>query len=524
MLLTELSQYPRLIASLQRLSAEERIGHFRNLCLTDLYFLLRYGLKRADVEHPWLFDRCREVQASPNGHLDLWSREHYKSTIITYGETIRDVLNDPEITVGIFSHTRPIAKGFLRQIKREFEGNELLKAIFPDILWEDPRQAPKWSEDDGIIVKRKGNPKESTIEAWGLVDGQPTSKHFRLRVYDDVVTRESVTTPEQVYKTTDALDLSQNLGVAGGYVRYIGTRYSFADTYHEIMKRGAVKPRLYPATHDGTMTGNPVFWTPEQWAEKRITMADATVACQLLQNPIAGQQAMFQVDWLKWYDIRPSVLNVYLLIDPARSQKKDSANTAMVVVGVDQQSNKWLLDGMNHKMPLSERWDKMKYLRKKWLNEPGVQSVRVGYEVYGAQADMDYFQERMSIEKGGFPVDELAWPRDGDASKTDRVQRLQPDMKMGRIYIPQTVQGVTSAQQKMVDAGQPYRVAKPIRQKDNDGNIYDLTEQFRLQVGFFPFGGLKDLVDAFSRIYDIEPIPPKILTPAQYEPPVFIDS
>ena len=78
--------------------------------------------------------------------------------------------------MGIFSHTRPIAKGFLRQIKRELEGNNVLKALFQDILHADPQhQSPKWSEDDGIIVKRKTNPKEATVEAWGLVDGQPTS-------------------------------------------------------------------------------------------------------------------------------------------------------------------------------------------------------------------------------------------------------------------------------------------------------------------------------------------------------------
>jgi hypothetical protein len=63
---------------------------------------------------------------------------------------------------------------------RELEENKTLKAAFPDVLWgEDVRQAPKWSEDDGIIVKRKSNPNEATVEAWGLVDGQPVSKHFQ---------------------------------------------------------------------------------------------------------------------------------------------------------------------------------------------------------------------------------------------------------------------------------------------------------------------------------------------------------
>jgi hypothetical protein len=191
----------------------------------DLFYLLTRLLRRMDVDNDWLFERCREVQHSPNGHLDLWAREHYKSTAITFGLTIQDILNNPEITVGIFSHTRPIAKGFLRQIKREFEDNEILKDRYADVLWADPaKQAPSWSEDGGLIVKRKGNPKESTVEAHGLVDGQPTSKHFSLRVYDDVVTKESITSPEMVQKTTDSWDLSQNLGTSDGSVRTIGTR------------------------------------------------------------------------------------------------------------------------------------------------------------------------------------------------------------------------------------------------------------------------------------------------------------
>ena len=99
----------------------------RALLAGDLFYLMTVGMGRADMNCDWLFARCREVQAESDGRLDLWAREQYRSTIITVGLTIQTILNNPEVTVGIFSHTRPIAKSFLKQIKREFEGNALLQ-------------------------------------------------------------------------------------------------------------------------------------------------------------------------------------------------------------------------------------------------------------------------------------------------------------------------------------------------------------------------------------------------------------
>ena len=48
----------------------------RQLAQSDLLFLLVYVLGRADLDRDWYFARCREVQVAPNGHLDLWAREH----------------------------------------------------------------------------------------------------------------------------------------------------------------------------------------------------------------------------------------------------------------------------------------------------------------------------------------------------------------------------------------------------------------------------------------------------------------
>jgi predicted phage terminase large subunit-like protein len=443
------------------------------LALHDLFYLLTELLGRRDLDHDWLYARCQDVQSAPDGHLDLWAREHGKTSIITFGKTIQDVLGDPEITIGIFSHTRPAARVVLRQIKVELERNEALKALFGDVLWENPRrQSPKWSEEDGLVVRRKGNPKESTIEAWGMIDGLPTGRHFRLRVYDDVIDKKAVTNPDMIRKVTEMWELSLALGTRAGAERYIGTRYHTNDTYREMLARGAANPRIHPATRDGTVDGDPVLMTRAELAKRRREWGPFTFAAQMLQNPTADTRQGFRAEWLRFFtDVRDGAgFNKYLLVDPASAKKPGSDYSAMAVIGLGPDRNYYLLDAVRDRLNLKERGDALFSLHRRW------RPLGVGYERYGAQCDIEHLQARQAQESYRFDITPLG----GAVAKPDRIKRLVPVLEQGRFYVPD-------------------RLIKT----DCEGRPVDLVQALiEEELKPFPVALHDDLLDAIARILD----------------------
>lgn len=475
----------------------------KHLAENDLFYLLRFVLSPgARVQKKWLFERCREVQAAPDGYLDLWAREHFKSTIITFGLTIFDIINDPEITVGIFSHTKSIARDFLGQIKTELEQNEKLKSLWPDVFYAEPaKESPRWSRDGGIVVKRQGNPKEATVEAHGLVDGQPTGRHFRLRVYDDVVTLESVATPEQIAKTTHAWRMSDNLGTEGGAVRYIGTRYHLFDTYRTMIDDETAIPRLHPATVNGLEDGEPVLLDPETLRAKRKVQGPYVFSAQMLLDPTADKAMGFKTDWLVYGDVEYQAamrsLWRFIIVDPAGSkQRKNNDYTTFWVIGHGADGKYRVLDIVRDRLNLAGRTQTLFDLHRHW--KPSL----VAYEEYGMQADIEHMQLKMKDDLYEFQIT----PVGGPMPKPLRILRLIPHFENGwkegmepqsRIILPTTCHKI-----------------------DYQGINHDLVKDFvEQEYTAFPVLSHDDMFDALARIVDLEAMkaiqtPSIIATPA----------
>jgi hypothetical protein len=127
----------------------------------------------------------------------------------------------------------------------------------------------------------------------------------------------------------------------------IGTRYHFADTYQAIIDKGSAERCIYPATidgtlantrtlKDGTVVSNLVLLSIGNWERIKHDQSKV-VSAQMLLNPLAGTEATFKTEWLRWYEVIPAVLNVYILCDPSKgSANQRSDRTAIPVIGIDQ--------------------------------------------------------------------------------------------------------------------------------------------------------------------------------------------
>jgi len=383
---------------------------------------------------------------------------------------------DPEQTFVILSHTRPIAKAFLSQIKIELEQNEQLKSLFPDILYADPeKESIRWTLDDGIIVKRKGNPRESTLAAFGLVDSMPTGHHYSKIIYDDVVTEKAITTPDMIEKVQRALDLSINIGATRPVrFRMIGTPYAVGDPYDVSMERGFAKPRIRPAI----VEGQSLLWDEDGVAQLKQSMSPRMFALQILMDrKQASEERGFRQEWLKHWTIKPNIrsLNRYIFVDPGGKGEESSSYTAVVVVGLGPDKHIYVLDMLKDRLSLVDRIGAVFEMHRKY--EP----LTTFYERYSMQSDIESIRMRQSTENYHFNIEEVG-ALSNKLSKERRIEMIQPEFSGGLILLPPL---------------------GSIKRKMHDGKEVDMVENF-IQREFlpFPFSREADFLDALSRIKD----------------------
>jgi len=467
----------------QMYEADRKI-FFQELCFTDMYFLLKHGcgLPSSIMDHPFTIQRCKVADkriASPTG-LDKWMimvfREGFKSTIFNYGANIRNILKYPDLATCIFSYKKGRAMDHLNSIKYTFEKSEQLKNWFDHVLYANPNEAPKWSQESGLIVKRETNRREPTLMAGGVVEGQPIGMHFNFICADDVVTKDSVKTPHMIRETIEGFELTDNLGVSIEGVPsekwVIGTFYGYGDPYCYMKEKGIYKVETIPCVDEN---GDPYMHTYEQLEDKKKTQGRYVFSCQMMLDPVPPEDQRFDTEKICYCDNIPSLdkLKITIHVDPAHTKKESRGHspdfTAMWVMGQDRMGQRYFLDGVYDRITAPEAVNKMFDLQEQY------KAGWVSWEQVGAQSDSQFI-ERKKAELGvSFKLHHFN-PR-GYGAKEDRILGIMlPKIESGEIMFPRQKGYVTA-----------------------EGKIIDLIEILKKEMREFPFGH-DDFMDCGTQV------------------------
>ena len=413
--------------------------------------------------------------------LWLWSRGFFKTSILDVAHSVQLTIIDPNIRVLIMHNVLTEAAKILAIIKRQYSENEAFRRYFPEFC---PRISKAGKIDfgkfDSVTLPNRSlkNLKEETFEICG-VNSVKTGSHYDYIKKDDLVTEHSVTNDDMVRQSVDADGMSTFLfdDYTQGPEDYIGTRYHFADLYAQKLKK--LDPK-YISFKPGIVDGEPTF--PEKFSKKALEelktqLGSYQFSSQIQLNPIDPSAQVFKENWIQWYTELPTC-NFYLLVDPATTKKKRSDYTAMIVIGVDEFDNWYIVDIIRDKLDVHERIDTAWELAEKW------NIVKCLWESEGFQlTDVSIIVDRRKSDKFKFPIESV---KTGGVSKIDRIRGLQPYYEKGQIYWP--------------SPSGPHSI---VRFNKFHGRRMNYIDDLTMEYQTFPMAEHEDLLDAHSMILKV---------------------
>lgn len=311
--------------------------------------------------------------------LVLYPRGHRKSFYAAMYACWR-VCKDPSVSIVYLSATSDLAESQLRTIKSTLE-SPIVKKLWPDLVNADEGKREKWTTTEICVddPRRKDEgTRDSTVKAGGLTTNI-TGAHCDLIILDDMVVPKN-NTEEGRRQVMSQYSQLQSILNPGGMILAVGTRYHPKDIYSTMQE---TVEEIYDDT--GELIGKESQWDILQrsveengeflWNRqkrkdgkfygfdfKELSRIKAGYVdksqfyAQYYNDPNDEGSALITSDMFMYYNrdhlytkagiyyIKDRPLNVYAAIDFAFSLANRADSTAIVVVGVDSENNKYVLD------------------------------------------------------------------------------------------------------------------------------------------------------------------------------------
>jgi phage terminase large subunit-like protein len=382
----------------------------RERALTDLYFFARLvnpGYVYGDV-HREVFAWMQEYTLFGQGEdgankLVMLPRAHLKSHMVaTWAAWV--IARSPEVTMLYVSATAGLADTQLYAIKNILS-SDIFMRYFPEYINPQEGKREKWSSTMISVdheQRRKEGIRDATISTAGLTTNT-TGWHADIIIADDLVVPENAYTEDGRESVSKKASQFTSIRNAGGLTMACGTRYHPVDIY-DVWRN-----QLYDVyDDDGVMIDRKPVWDIKEFAvEKegiftwpRTVRTDGkafgfdmrvlariraeysdTVQyyAQYYNDPNDPGSDRISRDKFQYYNPRALKkdggkwfyngrrLNVYAAVDFAFSLSKNADYTAIVVIGIDNESNIYILDIDRFKSDKTiEYFQHIKDLHVKW--------------------------------------------------------------------------------------------------------------------------------------------------------------
>lgn len=408
---------------------KDQIEEVKKLCQESLYFLCTQflGYKDWDKVHD---DVERFLRKPARKKALMLPRGHLKTSIVTMGYTIQQILRNPNIRILIGNGVWDISRNFLSEIKAQLE-NSQLKYLFGEF------QSARWNADE-IIVKQRTKPLASATVVTTGVEAETTGGHYDLILLDDLIGLQNSQTPEQRSKVKRFRRSMINLLDPGGELIEIGTRWHLDDTFSEIFDK---EMKYYNVmVREVVENGKLIF--PKHFAKKfdevrkdwkavdddtcmdyiehlKASMPLDEFSAQYLNRPFSSENQLFKPEMFNYWNEKPKDLFTVMTIDLAISEARTADETAIVVTGMDSEWKPYVLDYISGRWRPSEIVERIFEMHSKW------KPVVTGMETNGFQRTLKLAcEDEMRKRRNHFYIEEIK--TGPEKTKENRIKNLEP--------------------------------------------------------------------------------------------------
>jgi len=432
--------------SIKDLSEDEKT-QLREMAESSLYFFIK-GILAQDWLVPRIhLDFCLSLQdPSKKKIMAVFPRGWLKSTIASIGFPIWLAVRNPDVRVLLTQNTYKNACRKLSSIRSHFESNDLLRALWPEVL---PTKDCVWSSE-ALCLSRSAVHPESTFEVAGTRT-QVTSRHFDIIIEDDTVAPDlDELGPDALTPSKDDIEkavgwhrlvppLLVNPKVSRSIV--VGTRWYESDliswirdnepSFH-ISSRACLEDENGKPDQDGSVV-YPERFDQEVLEGLKDSMGPYLFSCLYMNQPVRPDDMIFQPEWFKYLaeEIRHTNMAIYTTIDPA-GDPEDSAGdpdwNVVMTTGKDLLTgNIYVLDYFRKKCSPGELINAiMSHVRR-------FSPIKIGLESVAYQKSLCYWlRERMRAENTYFMIEPITHGRN---SKGQRIIGLQPILHAGALFV-----------------------------------------------------------------------------------------